>query len=78
MVSPPLKAYKLAGRIYIKQNTVTNSLSDSFITPLYHMPFRSQAQAAKFFSDPKLRPLAKKWALETKKKIKDLPLRVKK
>lgn len=40
------------------------------------MPFRSQAQAAKFFADPKLRPLAKKWALETKKNIKDLPVRV--
>jgi hypothetical protein len=42
------------------------------------MPFKSQSQAVKFFADPKLRPLAKKWALETKKQIKDLPVRVKK
>jgi hypothetical protein len=39
------------------------------------MPFSSQAQAAKFFADPKLRPLAKRWALETPS-IAKLPTRV--
>jgi hypothetical protein len=39
------------------------------------MPFSSIKQANKFFSDPKLRPLAKKWALETPDMSK-LPMRV--
>jgi len=39
------------------------------------MPFKSQSQAAKFFADPKLRPLAKRWALETPS-IAALPLHV--
>lgn len=40
------------------------------------MPFRSRAQAKKFFADPKLRPLAAEWAKATPD-IKKLPEKVK-
>ena len=40
------------------------------------MPFKSQAQIKYFFSHPKLRDIAKRWALETKKTVKDLPVHV--
>jgi hypothetical protein len=41
------------------------------------MPFKSKAQAAKFFADPKLRPMAKEWAAATPS-IKSLPQKAKK
>jgi hypothetical protein len=41
------------------------------------MPFKSQAQRAKFYADPKLRPMAKEWEAHTPKGL-PLPKKVKK